>query len=140
MKRFLYYLVWTIAIGFIVYLGAKFQLWLSQEAEVTYNLFPFYLFSLIFPIVIGMMLRLPKLVNEIRQNKKWTFDWAKFIAIGLPSLLILSMYVLLFYLPDSMQLFIPIAIFLGSPFIQIIPGVVFGYILLDSVKKNEVFK
>ncbi|MFD2130302.1 hypothetical protein ACFSKI_03465 [Pseudogracilibacillus auburnensis] len=135
MKRFLYYFGWTIVIGIIIYFRAKYQLRLQQEASVTFEIVPVVLLSTIFPFAIGMLLRLPKLLNEIKQNKQWTFDWIKFIAIGLPSLCILLIYVSLFYLPESILLLMPQAIFLGNPTIHTIAGVVFGYTLLDSLKK-----
>lgn len=74
MKTFLYYFCWTIVISFIIYLGAKYQMWLQLEASKNFELSSLYLYSTIFPIVIGMMLRLPKLLTEIRQNSQWTFD------------------------------------------------------------------
>lgn len=135
MKRFFYYFGWTIVISFIIYLGAKYQLRLQQEASVLFNLKPVILFSFIFPIVIGIILRLPKLINEIKQNKQWTFDWIKFTAIGLPALFVSLLYVFIFYLPESISLIIPLEIFMRNPTIQMIAGVVFGFILLDSVKK-----
>jgi hypothetical protein len=135
MKRFFYYLGWTIVLGIIVYSGTKYQFFLKQDYMKNLNAMSFVLFSSIFPIVIGILLRLPKLINEIKGKRQWTFDWAKFIGIGLPSLCILSMYVLIFYLPESIMPFISQEIFLGNPTVQTIAGVVFGFVLLDSVKK-----
>ena len=135
MRRFFYYLGWTIVLGIIIYSGAKYQFLLKQDYMKNIDAMSFILFSSIFPILIGILLRLPKLINEIKENRQWTFDWAKFIGIGLPSLCILSMYVLIFYLPESILSFIPQEIFLGNTTIQTIAGVVFGFILLDSVKK-----
>lgn len=82
-----------------------------------------------------MFLRLPKLIKEIKQNKLWTFDWIKFIAIGLPAFCVLIIYVSKFHLPESILSFIPQAIFLGNTTIQMTVGIVFGYTLLDSLKK-----
>ncbi|MFD2043049.1 hypothetical protein ACFSTA_01865 [Ornithinibacillus salinisoli] len=96
---------------------------------------PVVLFGTIFPIVIGLFLRLPKLLIEIKQNKQWTFDWIKFIAIALPSCYILSMSVLPFSSLGVNSIKIPEIIMIGSPTIQIIAGVVFGYTFLDSLKK-----
>lgn len=135
MKRFFYFLGWTIFIGFSIYLGVIYQHFLQQEARLTFNLMPVVLFTFIFSIGVGIILRLPKLINEIKQNKQWMFDWIKFIAIGLPSLSISLIYIFMFYLPESMTAFIPQAIFLSDPTIQLISGVVFGYILVDTLKK-----
>lgn len=135
MKKFFYYLGWTVSIGIIIYLGSKYQLSLEKEADETFNVVSVVLFSSIFSIITGILLRFPKLINEIKQKKKWGFDWIKFSAIGLPSLLILLIYLFIIYLPVSILQFIPQVLYLGNSSIQIIAGVVFGYILLDSLKK-----
>ncbi|WP_249872660.1 hypothetical protein [Oceanobacillus saliphilus] len=102
---------------------------------MNFELLPVVLFATIFPIVIGLFLRLPRLLIEIKENKQWTFDWVKFIAIALPSLYIISMSILPFLQLGEGSIKIPEIIMVGSPTIQIIASVVFGYILLDSLKK-----
>lgn len=136
MKRFFYYFGWTIVIGLFVYFGARYQFLLKQEVKNTFNLYPFVLFSTFFPVVIGILLRLPELINDIKQHKQWTFDWVKFSAIALPAFCILLMY-LLMYSPvgESILPFVPKLVLLGDSTIQLIAGVVFGFTLLDSVKK-----
>lgn len=135
MKRFLYYFGWTIVLGMIIYLGATYQFWLKQEYMKSFGAGSYMLFSALFPIVIGLLLRLPKLINEMKENKQWTFDWATFSGIGLPALCVLSLYVIIYYLPENILQLVPQQIFLGNPTIQTIAGVVFGFVLLDSVKK-----
>jgi hypothetical protein len=102
---------------------------------MNFELFPVVLFATVFPIVIGLLLRLPRLIIEIKENRKWTFDWIKLIAVGLPTLTILSMSIIPFSSLGESFIKIPEIIMVGSPTIQIIAGVVFGYILLDSLKK-----
>lgn len=135
MKRLSYYLGWTIVIGFIIYAGARYQLLLQQKASANFTLMPIILYSFIFSIVIGILLRLPGLINEIKRNKQWTFDWIKFVAVGLPSFVIALFYVVMYYLPEGILSFVPQAIFLVSPTIQMLAGGVFGFILLDCLKK-----
>ncbi|WP_233191245.1 hypothetical protein [Sporosarcina sp. P20a] len=125
-----------MAIGIIIYVGAKYQFLLKQEYMKNYEALTFILFSSIFPIGIGILLRLPKLIIEIKENRQWTFDWAKFMGVGLPSLGVLSMCVLIF--TPAGEYFIPLVpevMYSGNFTIQTIAGVVFGFILLDSVKK-----
>ena len=136
MKRLSYHLGWTIVIGFIIYAGARYQLLLQQKASANFTLMPIILYSFIFSIVIGILLfRLPGLINEIKRNKQWTFDWIKFVAVGLPSLFISLLYVFMIYLTEGILSFIPQAVYLMNPTIQLISGVVFGFILLDCLKK-----
>lgn len=96
---------------------------------------PVVLFTTLFPIIIGLLLRLPKLIIEMKQNKLWTFDWIKFIAIGLPTLYIISMVILPFTPMGEGSIKVPEILWIGSPTIQIIAGIVFGYTLLDCLKK-----
>lgn len=136
MKRFFYYIGWTIIIGFIIYLGAKYQFDLRQEAQETFDLSSFVLYSSIYSIGIGILIRLPRFINEIKKNGKWGFDWIKFLAIGLPSIFVLLIYISVSHLPQSILPFIPELILFGNTTIQIMAGVVFGYVLLDCIKKK----
>ena len=80
------------------------------------------------------MLRLPKFIDELKQNKQWKFDWMKFIAIGLPSLCI-SLTHLQFYLPEGITAFTSQITLFSDSTIQLIAGIAFGYVLIDSLKK-----
>ena len=136
MKRFLYYFAWTIAIGLILYGGVRYQFRLQKEASETFNILPVYLFAGLFPVFLGMLLRLPKLIWEIKEKKAWTFDWIKVVAVALPALYIALLPALLatpfgVHLPLSgMQVWLANAIFMTTA------GIVAGYVLLDSVKKQ----
>ncbi|WP_100012192.1 hypothetical protein [Lentibacillus sediminis] len=135
MKRFLYYFGWTVIIGVVIYFGVRYQVWLEEQSRMYFDMLPFVLFTAIFPILIGLLLRLPKLIIEIKQNVPWTFDWVKFVAVGLPALCILSMYILPFIPLGEGFIRIPYIIMIGGPMIQTIAGIVFGYSLLDSLKR-----
>lgn len=136
MKRFFYYFGWTIAIGFIIYFGTRYQDWLEEQSSMNFEILPVVLFSTLFPIIIGLLLRMPKLIIEMKQKIQWTFDWVKFIAVALPALYIITISILPFSLLGEGGIRIPQIIMVGSPLIQIIAGIVFGYILLDSLKKQ----
>lgn len=135
MKRFLYMLIWTIVIGFIIFMGTKYQVLLQQEGSEKFDLRPMVFYSYGFYFVIGLLLRLPQLIIEIIEGRAWTFDWVKFIAIGLLPLLISIYYILLLFLPWDFLPSLSQAIFLGSPVIQIVSNIVVGYVFLDCLKK-----
>lgn len=116
-------------------MGIKYQVQLEEEANETYDLFPVVLYATIFPIFIGLFLRLPKLILEIKHKKKWTFDWIKFSAIALPCLYIITITILAYSPLGGGFIKVPKIILIGSPTIQMIVGIVFGYALLDSLKK-----
>lgn len=135
MKRFLYMLTWTIVISFIIFMGTKYQVLLQQEGSEKFDLRPMVLFSYAFYFVIGFLLRLPKLIIEIIEGWSWTFDWVKFIAIGLlPILISIYFFLLMFFSWNLLPSFSPI-VFLGSPVIQIVSNIVVGYVFLDCLKK-----
>ncbi|SKA89882.1 hypothetical protein [Sporosarcina newyorkensis] len=131
MKRFFYYSAWTIGIGLIIYLGMKWEFRLKETASTDFNILPVVLFSAIFPIVLGMLLRLPQLFIEIKENKRWTFDWTKFLAVALPALLIVVLHIL------SYLAILPVVhlLLIGGQTLVTVAGIVFGYTLLDSFKK-----
>ncbi|WP_342535790.1 hypothetical protein [Sporosarcina sp. FSL K6-3508] len=131
MKRFFYYFAWSIGIGLIIYLGMKWEFQLKETASMNFNILPVVLFSAIFPIVLGMLLRLPQLFIEIKESKKWSFDWTKFLAVALPALLIVVLYIL------SYLAIVPVVHFLliGGQTLVTVAGIIFGYTLLDSFKK-----
>lgn len=134
MKRLLYYVGWFLVIGSIIYLGTSYKIQLQIHASETFNLRPVVLFTSLFPIIIGILLKLPQFITEIRLKKQWTFDWLRFIVVGLPPLCILSLYMNMEYIPETIITFIPQAILFGMDTIQPIAGIVFGYVLLDSFK------
>ncbi|WP_052158958.1 hypothetical protein [Halobacillus sp. BBL2006] len=137
MKRFFYYFFFTIFIGLLIHFGMKYQVQLQEEAQTNFNLFPVVVFDSLFPILIGLLLRLPKLIIEIRAKKLWTFDWIKFTSIAIPALYITTMSILPYSPLANRYIAIPKIILIGSPTITTIAGIVFGYILLDSIKKEE---
>ena len=139
MKRFMHYFIRFLCIGFICYLGSQYSISLKFIAqEKFYDKF-FFMYSIAFPIIIGMLLKFPLLLKDIKQQKKWTFDWAKFLAIGIPTFLIVSfpawIYTVWTYtsLGDYSVFMNLLNIATYTPFATI-AGVVFGYCLLDVLK------
>lgn len=138
MKNFFYYFGWTIAIGLVIYLGAKYQIQLQKEMSQTMQIEKYLNFSVIFPIFIGLLLGLPRLIHKIKQQKEWSFNWMKLLVIGLPTLLIVLIYLFLAYIPENVLQYVPEVIFLRNQMIHIVAGVVLGYVLLDSVNDDSV--
>ena len=75
-------------------------------------------------------------MNLSKENKQWKFDWMKYIAIGLPSLCISLIHLLKFYLPwTNITAFISETAIFSDSTIQLVAGIVFGYVLIDSLKE-----
>ncbi|ART75014.1 hypothetical protein B4U37_02670 [Sutcliffiella horikoshii] len=133
MKKFFRYFVWTIVIGLIYYAGLRYELYLLNEAQMNYNFWPQVIFAALFPILIGILLRLPKLIKEIQQEKVWSVNWMKLLAVGLPTLYVSLVPVLLL---TGLFKYIPFAMDIIHFDFATLAGVVFGYVLLDSLKED----
>lgn len=72
----------------------KYQIQLEEKASITFTMSSVLIFVTIYPMVIGMFLRLPKLIMEIKEKRQWTFDWIKFVSIGIPALFITTLPIL----------------------------------------------
>lgn len=136
MKRFLFIFFSTVVIGIIFYLGMDYQVRLREKSAITFNLKPYIIFVSIFPVIIGLLLRLPKLFIEIKDKKKWSFDWVKVITIGIPSLYI-AMIPLLAMAYGTNLLFLKMFMLSGDTAFTAIAGLIFGYVLLDSLKSEN---
>ncbi|WP_153732722.1 hypothetical protein [Sporosarcina obsidiansis] len=135
MKRFLFIFISTMVIGIVFYLGMVYQVKLREKSAITFNLMPFILFITVFPVLMGGLLRVPKLILEVKEKKQWTFDWMKIILIGIPSLYI-AMIPLLAYSYGTNLLFSKVFLLIGDTLFSSIAGIIFGYVLLDSLKSN----
>lgn len=136
-KNLIKYFTCTVIMGVILYIGLRIQINLNVLAASTYKVMPYYLFGILFPIFMGMLLRLPSLIQEFREKKQRAVNWAKLLGIGLPTFYIIINELLFFtlfgqYLPFSLEI-----MRLMNSNISTIIGLVFGYVLLDSFKNNS---
>lgn len=114
----------------------KYQMELREKSAIIFDMKPYITFASIFPIFIGLLLRLPKLIIEINDKKRWSFDWMKVIVIGIPSLYIAIIPLLAIVIGPN-WLFTKTFLLLGDMSFTAIAGVIFGYVLLDSLKSND---
>lgn len=135
IRRLIWYLIWTVGIGTAIYLGTKLQLQIERVGKNQFQLFPFMLFSVLFPIFIGLLLRLPKLIIEIKEKKPWTFDWMKFVFVALPCLYVVVMSILPFSPLGQGKIPVIQVFFLNGSEIISIAGMILGYEVLDGLKK-----
>lgn len=137
MKRFLRYFISLLIIGIIIYLGLSYKLHLEREAAKTYTILPLIRFSFVLPIIIGMLLRLPKLIVEIKEKKQWTFDWIKFVVIAIPALAVASSPFILYTSIGKYFSYFGELVSSQNTLLMTVGGIVFGYVLLDSLKKEH---
>ncbi|WP_066050791.1 hypothetical protein [Robertmurraya korlensis] len=128
------YLFVTVVFAIILYIGAFIQLEIQEYQRSNYRMVPLMLFVSFFPILIGMFLRVPGLVKELKQNKRWEIDWGKVLMIGIPTLYI-ALYPFLFSIGIPVVSIFLSNYLLGTQYVTTtIAGVVSGYILLGSLK------
>mgnify|MGYP005750761873 CR=1 FL=1 len=132
MKNFLKYFAWTIAIGTIFFVGLTYQKQLIQKGMESFSMLPAIIFITIFPIVMGMLLRLPKWLEEIKQNSTWRVNWPKLLAVGIPTLFIVLTPLIYFSAYTGKIPFLAHFIHLNDTSIF---GIILGYVILDSIKK-----
>lgn len=132
MKRFLSYLIWTLAIGFVLYYGMQLQEQIVEHSKMTFNPLPRQAYIALFPVVIGLLINLPNFVRHLKNKTSWTYDWVKFTAIGLPTLYIVVMTFLPFSPLGAGRVTVPSHLFFSETTFTTVAGLVFGYIVLAS--------
>lgn len=133
MKRFLYMFCWMLVIGFLFYCAIQWRMSLVILMKEEILFLPLMIFTVVFPIILGMLLRLPKLILEWKQYNKWSYDWMKFFVVALPNLFVLILFVLSYF-----NLFTVVHVFIvGDYILPTVVGLVFGYALLDCIKGSN---
>ena len=136
LARFFGYLVYTLFIGLVLYYGTRYGMDLYKEASATFESFPgVFIYRAAFPILVGVLLSIPQFVNGLGVPGVWTFNWARFLGVGIPCLLILAAPFIHY---SQIGQGLPVWI---SPLLETVPystaGIIFGYLFLSSPVKEE---
>jgi hypothetical protein len=104
------------------------------QAGRTFNLYPSYIFMALYPIVIGMVLAVPGLIQRFYQEGKWRIDWQMLVPVGIPTFLY-NINLVLSLISHKPLLFKYdwYKIMLSDPRSLDISGIVCGYVLLSSL-------
>ncbi|MDR3599362.1 MAG: hypothetical protein P4L49_02585 [Desulfosporosinus sp.] len=141
MKRFLSYLLYTVFVGVIMYWGFILGQNLRIQAGRTFHPFPLYVFMALYPIVIGMILGVPGLLQRIHQEGKWRIDWQMLLPVCIPTFLynINLVLSLLIHKPLLFK-YDWYKFILSDPRSLDICGIVCGYVLLSSLIRTTLNK
>lgn len=129
VKRFIYYLSWSILVIFLLYVHNYIKSFLEGRFYETLNIRPYILFIWLYPIIIGVLIRLPKFLIDIKyKNLQWYMDWINLVAVGLPFFIIsaVPLYEITTIISAGFALN-----FMGVTYIA---GIIFGYTLVNSIK------
>ena len=119
-----------------MYVGSEISLWLKKYQATYLRSTPYVIFTVLFSILTGMLFRLPKLVIEIRNKKRWTIDWVKLCVISIPALYFALIPILFILNIPLVPLTLITKILSSGLTSSTIAGIVFGYSFLDSLKEK----
>jgi hypothetical protein len=135
MKAFITYAGLTLFFGIILYAGLHHLQKLRIESHQTFNIAALAIYTTLFPVLLGALLRVPRFVKDI-QDGFFGFNWAKFTAIAVPALYVTFAPLLaLTEWGHQIPLFVQITPFNGSAIT--IAGMIAGYVLLDSFTQRR---
>jgi len=138
VRSFLYYIIWTIILGVIFYFGTMFHLNLKASMRYDANHIPYLLYVILFPIVVGMLLRLPKTIHVLRGNQRKSYDWIKLLAINIPIILFIFIPIINSTSEILPYFLIQPLMIVDNILLMTIAGIVFGYVILDCIKTKAV--
>lgn len=129
LKRLVAYFIFVVLVGCFIVWANSFKIALKNEMS------PFLIiFVMLLPIFIGLVLALSRFISAIQKTGVWTFDWVKFIAIGLPSFLAAgSMFI--FWAISFLHKYMPFLF--NNAILSTTGGIVFGYVFLSSLNNPE---
>jgi len=132
--RFAGYFIYTVFALYLLSLGMLWERKLQITIGQTYSAYPgMLLYMAVFPVLFGVLLAVPQFIAKVNSRGRWYYDWVVFFAAGLPALYA-DMAVLLFFSPVGGYL--PKFDFLLTSTVPgFIGGIVFGYLILSSIKK-----
>jgi len=136
LKRFVAYFLYVVLVGCSIVWANAYEIALKNDLSRGFELFIIWA-SL--PTFIGLILALPRFIVTIQKPGIWTFDWVKFIAVGLPSFLAAGatsiFWVISFWVISFLHQYMPFLF--NNSILTTTGGIVFGYVLLTAFKKKS---
>lgn len=134
-KRFVGYLFYVAAFGYIVIKANDYHRYLKESLSYyEFGPLPLFIFMVIFPIIVGFLIALPQFIRILWEKGPWKIDWVMLLTVGLPALFIAITPLIprtQFAIHAKFILFIT-----GQhPNLITIAGIVFGFVLITSLRK-----
>ncbi|ADC51447.1 hypothetical protein BpOF4_17020 [Alkalihalophilus pseudofirmus OF4] len=129
MKDAWKYLGWMLLIGVVLWGGLTFQHHLRLEASRNFEIWPLFLYSTLFPIFLGVLLRLPRFIKERKGRKEWKVNWIKLLIVGIPLCYVTFVPLLAHFIPLQ---FLPFTLEIMHIESWAITGIILGYVVLGS--------
>ncbi|WP_408010619.1 hypothetical protein ACJROX_10050 [Pseudalkalibacillus sp. A8] len=131
------YIIYLILYSALLIAGFKIEELLHIKATENFLLTPVFYYSILFPILVGMLLAFPLSDFSLKNSRNLKINWKKLFIFGIPSLLVLlfpAYYFSLFGWGDL----IPFADLLyGNEKLHFFAGIVFGFTIVNSIDERE---
>ena len=132
LVRFGKYFGFVILIGLVLQFLLEFDRLLLEQANLTFDRLSYFVYLSLYPILIGILFAIPHLFRERRAAGKWTYNWVKGVAIGLPALFGATIF-LHYYTPLGDY----VSDLLRYKEFPIVCGIALGYTALTSFHKTR---
>ncbi|GAB6173672.1 hypothetical protein JCM15765_31500 [Paradesulfitobacterium aromaticivorans] len=119
-----------------LYFCLSYGLKLNLEKSQTLNAYPSMIFDAIFPVLMGLLLEGPNFLTKMKIRGSWGIDWLKLVTLGIPTLVITTSH-LLYFSPIGNFVYPILLPWNYNDQAAIISGVIFGYVLINSIKKVQ---
>jgi len=134
------YLGFLLIMILVFIFGLKYQQYLQLEAQKTYQLQASIVFSVLFPMFIGVLLGLIRLLDLMRNPGEWKINWIKLCIFGIPTLYV-SLVPLLYWssLPISYyDLSLGYLLITSGTTPHTICGLIFGFLLFYVIERKVI--
>ncbi len=135
LKRIVGYFIYVVALGYFVIAAEQLRRHLEKLFGTTYDPTYYWTFLSIYPILVGVLLALPQLVKLFGQEGSWKVDWIPLLVVGFPSLLVAITPILC--LAEFAQWKITALIFMYTPNLTFVAGILFGFVLVSSFGRQK---
>ncbi|MFT9846120.1 hypothetical protein [Aneurinibacillus sp. REN35] len=136
VRRFVYYLVYVVVMIWLIAEGITYLHIMYTAAQETQVLYPYFFYSIAFPIVLGLLLGIEVYITRRKKEGQWKIDWIKLLTFGIPLLYVTLLPTLSFLLQSVAFPFTGYLIFSAQDKLPLLTGLIFGYIVVDSVQKE----
>ena len=134
-NKWLCYFVYVLVLLCYITFSYEIVALLKKQFETKFEYLPYFLFSMIIYLVLGMLLGLERIVLEREKEGNWKINLPKLILLGVPFLyLSLGAFVVLI----SPMISYPILFFTNGLNYQPIFQIILGYTICTSFIKVKV--
>ena len=132
LVRFGKYFGFVILIGLVLQELFEYDRLMLEDARMSFDRLSYLVYLSLYPVLIGILFAIPHLFRERKNSGKWTYDWVKGLAIGLPALFGATVF-LHYYTPFGDY----VSVLLRYKEFPIVSGIALGYTALTSFHKAK---